>query len=370
MSTRDARPPRLKPAPAAASGGRDGRRRRATGRERRPTQADVARHAEVSTATVSRALNGPEAVRPHVVARVEAAVRELGYVANGAGRALALAHTRVAGLIVPGFDDTNIARSAAAIQQRFEAAGYALLIASSDHDRGRELVQARMLVERGIEALILCGTMHDPALPELLATQRIPFVCQDALADGLPCVGFDNRAAGAALAQHLLELGHVRFATLFGRRRNDPGAADRLAGVRLALAQRGLDLAADRAAETSNDYDAARAATRDLLALAPPPTALICGNDVLAFGALRECAALGVAVPGRLSVVGCGDVDLARQAVPPLSTLRVPTMDMGRRAVEWLLRRLAGQALPDRVELSPKLVVRASTGPVSPTDHD
>ncbi len=330
-------------------------------RDALPSQADVARLAGVSTATVSRAVNHPELVRPEAAARIAAIAQALGYVPDSAGRALSSRRTRLAGVIVPTIVEPGLARGVEAVQQCLETAGLALLFACSGDEPERELAQARMLIGRGVEALVLAGTAHLPALRQLLAAQGIPCVCLDSVDPAWPGVGLDRRAAGAIAAGHLLDLGHGRLALLTSVARDDRAGAEWAAGIGQALAPRGLTLA-DRMRALPRDLDMARAAARDLLALPQPPTAIVCDHDLLAFGVLRECAALGVAVPDRLSVVGCGDFDLARQAQPPLTTLRVPAADLGRLAAETLLRRLAGDAPPEHNQVAPKLVLRGSTG--------
>jgi LacI family transcriptional regulator len=348
--------------------------RTATAKARPATLADVARVAGVSTATVSRAFNRPDTVREGVRQRVQAAAIALQYIPNDAARALASHRSRVIGAIVPTIDNAIFAQGVAAIQGRVEAAGYALLLAACDYDLDRELAQARTMISRGIEALVLVGTRHHPALRELLREHRIAHVCQGAYApaEEPACVGFDNRRAAYVAARYLLHLGHRRIGMVAGIRKDNDRAEARVAGVRDALAEVGLTLTdgpaepdrpgAGGLVESSYDYEAARSATRQLLLGPRPPTALVCGNDVLALGALRECQARGVAVPGEVSIIGFDDLAPARQATPALTTIRVPTTRMGEAAADFVLAALAG-GNPAALEIPFKLVIRASTGP-------
>jgi len=347
---------------------------------RPPTLRDVAQAAGVSTATASRAFNRPDTVREPLRQRVRAAVDLLRYIPNDAARALVSQRSRVLGAIVPTIDNAIFAQGVAAIQARAEASGYSLLLAACDYDLDRELAQARTMVARGVEALVLVGTRHRQALRELLHEHGIPYVCQGAFApeEDPHCVGFDNRQAGMLVARYLLGLGHRQFGMIAGPWRDNDRAEGRVAGVHTVLAEAGLVppprtmLAGEappiQTGETSwlvqSAYalDAARAAARTLLTRPMRPTALICGNDILALGALRECQSLGLTVPGQVSITGFDDLAFARQATPALTTIRVATSIMGEAAAEFLLAGLAGRpAIPKEIPF--KLVIRASTGP-------
>lgn len=344
---------------------------------RLPTLHDVARTAGVSTATVSRAFNRPDTVREPLRQRIQAAVDQLRYIPNDAARALASQRSRVLGAIVPTIDNAIFAQGVAAIQARAEVAGYGLLLAACDYDLDREWAQARTMVARGVEALVLVGTRHRTALLQLLREHRVPYVCQGAYApDEDPhCVGFDNRRAGALVARYLLALGHRRIGMIAGPRRDNDRVEGRVEGVQSVLADAGLVPAATAQdanaspsgasswlVESPYAFDAARAAARILLTGPLAPTALICGNDILALGAMRECQFLGLPVPGRISITGFDDLALARQATPALTTIRVPTARMGELATEFILAMLSGHTAT-ATEIPFKLVIRASTGP-------
>ena len=341
---------------------------------RTATLHDVARAAGVSTATVSRSYNRPDTVREALRQRVQSAATALRYIPNDAARALVSHRSRVIGAIVPTIDNAIFAQGVAALQARFEVAGYGLLLATCDYDPARELAQARSMAGRGIEALVLVGTRHAPVLRDVLREHRIAYVCQGAfdLAEEPACVGFDNRRATYVATRYLLTLGHRRIGMIAGIRQDNDRAASRVEGMREAMVEAGLAWPDRTAAgdgtmsswlvESAYTYDAARVATRHLLAGDRPPTALVCGNDILALGALRECQARRIAVPGQVSIVGFDDLAAARHAFPALTTIRVPTTQMGEAAADFVLATLAGHS-PAAVEIPFKLVIRASTGP-------
>lgn len=326
---------------------------------------DVARHAGVSTATVSRALNTPERVGEAVRQRVDAAVRELGYIRHGAARALSLRRSHVIGAIIPTVDNAARARKVAALQKRCHELGYSLVVALSEYSLDLELRQCRSLVESGIDALMLEGGLHRPELFALLGDRGIPYVATSTFAPGSPHpnIGFDNAAIAERAARHLLDLGHRRIAVLAGVRDGNDRAAGRVEGVRRALGARGLDLPAARVAESRYRIADGRAAFRTLMGLDPPPTAIVCGNDVLAFGAILEAAALGVAVPGTVSILGFDDLDWASEITPSLTTMAIPAAEIGRRAAEFLVDSLRGRPVARATPVEVRLVVRQSTGP-------
>ena len=327
--------------------------------------SDVARLARVSTATVSRALTCPDKVKPATAARIRQAVQTLGYVAHGAARALASRRTHTIGAVIPTLDNAIFANTAHALQKTLDDAGYTLLLASHEFDAEVEARVTRALVERGVDGLVLLGAMHPPSVLRMLDTQQIPYVLTWALDAGArhPCVGFDNRAAATRVASHLLDLGHREFAMISGITAGNERAAERLEGVRQALAARGIALAPGRVIEKPYTLSAGREGLREVLRGTPRPTAVICGNDVLAIGALAECQAQGIAVPREVSLTGFDDLEVAAVVTPALTTVHFPTAELGSYAAQHLLARLAGKPFEMRTELPVELVVRGSTAP-------
>ena len=304
--------------------------------------ADVARMAKVSTATVSRALTLPHKVKARTLQRVQQAARTLGYVAHGAARALASRRTHTIGAVVPTLDNAIFANTIHALQRTLDAAGYVLLLASHEFNAQTEVRVTRALMERGIDGLVLLGTTHHSDIYRMIEANGVPYVLTWAF-DGRgshPCVGFDNRAAAVRITDHLLDLGHRRFAVISGITAQNERAQERLAGVRLALAARGVGLAEELVIEKPYTHAGGREGLRAVMAGRKPPTAVICGNDVLAIGAIAECHAQGLSVPGDVSVTGFDDMEIAALMNPALTTVRFPTADLGVYAANHLLARL------------------------------
>jgi LacI family transcriptional regulator len=330
-----------------------------------PTIADVAAQAGVSTATVSRVLNEHASVAPALRAKVDAAIAALGYVPDAGARALKLQRTGTVGAVFPTVDNAIFARAIEAFQRRLAASGRQLLIATSGYDPEAEARQAINLVTRGADALALCGLAQSTLLQRFLARRALPVV-HVMIHPGPPdrvCVGFDNAAAIAQGVRYLLDLGHRRIGMLAGMTAHNDRAAARVAGVREALARAGLALEPALLVERPYGLAEARDGLRALLAAEPRPSAIVCGNDVLAIGAQLEAQRLGLAIPGALSIVGFDDLEMARHLAPALTTLHVPTEAMWQTAAERLIAQLEQRPVPPSTELQVELIVRGSTGP-------
>jgi LacI family transcriptional regulator len=332
-----------------------------------PTIDDVAVAAGVSTATVSRVLNRPDAVRGKLRSQVESAVARLGYVPHAGARSLMLKRTGTIGAVFPTVDNAIFAKAIDALQRRLTQAGYQLLIATNDYSPAAEERQALNLLTRGVDGLLLCGIGQRPSLLARLKARALPVVHVMSWPPppGLACVGFDNARAMAQVVRYLLDLGHRRIAMLAGVTRDNDRAAARLVGVRDALAAAGLKLPPAYVAERRYSLAAAREGLQHLMRATTPPTAVVCGNDVLAIGALLEAQRLSIEVPRELSIVGFDDLELASHVQPALTTVHVPAEAMWRTAAEQVLAMLGGNEAPADVEVEVSLVVRGSTAPPS-----
>jgi LacI family transcriptional regulator, galactose operon repressor len=323
---------------------------------------DVAKRAGVSTATVSRVINGTAVVSEDMRRRVEQACATLGYIPNGAARALSTRRTRTIGAVVPTIENDGFARTVFALQRSLQQAGRTLLLANSDYDPAIELEAVMRLLSQGIDGLVLIGGEHDKLLRKHLERKHVPVI--EAWTLGYPAVsvGFDNARAASVLADHLLDLGHRRIAVVAGRLEHNDRAAARVLGMRESLRRRGLQLQSEWTTAQPYRVGEGRRAARQLLAVERDrPTAILCGNDQLAFGVLAEARAMGIVVPRDLSVTGFGDSDYAEFLDPPLTTMRVPAEEIGRRAAAYLLSRINGEPAEQSGTIEVELVIRATT---------
>ncbi len=329
-----------------------------------PTLLDVARTAGVSTATVSRCLNSPERVVEKTRVRVLKAVEDLGYSPNFSARALAAKQTRTIGAIIPTMENAIFARGIQAFQEALDAEGFTLLIASSSYQPELEAAQIRTLLARGADALLLIGFDRDPEIYEFLKQRDIPFVVSWAYREHAhePSVGFDNRAAMTALASEVFNMGHREVAVISAPQDENDRARDRVLGVGDAAQQNGLGASKIPVIEVPYSVENGAAAMRELLASQTRPTAVLCGNDVLAVGAIRAAKELGLRVPDDVSVTGFDDIELAEIVEPALTTVHVPHRLMGRTAAELVLGLVRGEPIATTRPLETRIETRASLG--------
>lgn len=332
------------------------------------TVLQVAAMAGVSPATVSRVLNRPDTVREKHRSKVLNAISKLNYVPHGAARALASKRTKTIGAVVPTLDNGVFAQCIEALQTRINQSGYVLLLATGEYDLARESEEVRALLERGIDGLMLVGADHDLSVYARLQAKGIPLVLTWALESpfGHGCVGFDNTEAARQLANHLLDLGHRRFGIIAGITRHNDRAAGRLAGYKDALAKRGIDLNEVPIFERNYTVGDGRAAMRMLMDVKPRPTAVLCGNDILAIGALAECSASGLNVPKDVSIAGFDDNEMAACVTPPLTTVRVKPRLIGEYAAQYLIARLSGARAAKSIDVQAELILRQSTAAPKP----
>ena len=321
----------------------------------------VALAAGVSTATVSRALSRPDHVKPATRDRVQKAVDRLGYVPDAAGRALALGHTRTVGCVIPTLDHAIFARSTHAMQTALAQAGYQLLVASHNYDPQAELELVRALQQRGVDALVLVGAEHHKQLWKELDAWRNPVLLTWACDARLPSVGFDNEGIAAMAVRYLIDLGHRRIGMISGLTANNDRARARVEGLRKTMTSAGLKLARDRVTEQTLNISGGRLGLIELLKAKSPPTAVVCGNDLLAVGALLQAQRQGIVVPTALSICGIDNHELAAETNPGLTTINLPTHDLGRIAAAQILAALAGEPIARQSLLPFELLVRGTT---------
>lgn len=330
-----------------------------------PTLADVARRANVSTATVSRCLNSPDQVVGQTRERVLKAVSDLGYAPNFGARALAARHTNTIGVIIPTMENAVFARGIQAFQEELGRHGKTLLIASSAYQEQLEGEQIRALVAGGADALLLIGYHRDPGLYEFLKKRAVPSLIAWSYdpAQTMPAIGFDNQSAMADLARLAIKQGHQNLACISAPTASNDRARSRVDGIRIAMAEVGLSPEELVLIETPYGIENGETAFRKTMAFAPETTMVLCANDVLAIGALRAAKEIGLRVPQDISVTGFDDIEIALLADPALTTVHVPHREMGRRAARMLIQMVSERVTPSSVELPTDIRLRRSLGP-------
>jgi DNA-binding LacI/PurR family transcriptional regulator len=344
--------------------------------------SDVAKAARVSQGTASNVFNRPQLVRPEVRERVEAAARQLGYGGpDPKGRLLRAGKVNAIGVVVMDkltyfFNDPYNREFMRGLSEVCDARGAGVsLVSAVDQDAAAWNINSAV-----VDGFVVQCIEEGDRLLELTRRRGLPFVAVDL--DPGPGAGYlstDDRGGARMAAEHLLGLGHRRFAVLSlevaadGRtgpadRNRQRGAhygstRERLLGYEDALSAAGIDFDGVLIMESLNDRAGAAAGARAILDAAPDATAILAMSDVLAIAVVEEARARGIAVPERLSVVGFDDVPEAAASTPPLTTIAQPIVEKGRRAAEMIFDR--GPPRTERLDV--KLVVRGTTAPPAPS---
>lgn len=329
---------------------------------------DVALAAKVSTATVSRVVsdNGYP-VAETTRQRVLAAVERLGYQPNDLARSLLSERTNTIGVIVPDLANPHYPEIVRGIEEVAAEHSHSVLFCNTDRRPEKLQYHLDVLSMKRADGLILAGGGFDPTptLGALADLRTKVLVIGRYRHHDYPSIETDNLAAGRLAARHVLELGHERVAVITGPRAST-ASMDRLRGCRQALRERGLS-----ATVIEGDFRAegGYSSATELLRANNRPTAIIAGNDGMAFGALAAAHDLGLRVPGDVAIVGYDDVAMARYIRPALSTIRLPTHEIGATAMTNLLALLRGERVSRRTVMAVELVIRQSTaGGTSTTD--
>jgi LacI family transcriptional regulator len=324
----------------------------------------VAQLAGVSPGTVSNVLNRPERVAPATRARVEQAIKDLGFVRNGSASTLRAGQGRTIGLMVLDIGNPFFAEVARGVEDECSGRGYAVILSSSAASPEREERNMLMLAEQRVRGVLITPVDDAGGRLDRLRERGVAAVMLDHIAtQPHQCaVAVDDVAGGDMAVAHLLARGAGTVAYVTGPL-SIRQCADRRAGARRALAAAGRPGAALRevVAPTMTPRAGQQAAER-LLAEGRPPDAIFCANDLLAMGVLRALLLAGVDVPGDVALIGYDDIEFAAAAAVPLSSIRQPMYQLGRIATEMLLDECdnpAGHA-HQQVMFQPELVVRES----------
>lgn len=343
---------------------------RRTGRTAHKGQAvsldDVARLAGVSAGTVSRTLSRPEMISEATRERVHKAVQELGYVVNGAARALVLRQSRTIGAIVSRSGMASYSAMVTGLEETLAGQGYTLLLSAPDQDAAREPDILNTLIARGVDAMALLGGRQPGHVIDTLARHNIPYVLMwDHRSSQGHAIGFNEFEASRLVVSHLHELGHRTVAYIGGHTRQRPRSAKRKRGVLDSLKKFNMRLPDAALEETEHGFAEGFAAMQALLSepgRLAGVTAVICGADYLAAGAMSALVQAGVSVPGQLSVVGFNDNDFAAYLNPALTTVSLPIRQIGMVSGCYLIDRLNGVVPEPAAALPVQLQVRGSTG--------
>jgi LacI family transcriptional regulator len=328
-----------------------------------PTIHEVAREAGVGSGTASRALSGNSHVSEATRQRVVAAAERLGFRPSPIARAFSRGRTDTVQVVVPLITQHFYVEVLRGIEAALAETELAMLIRTIERRADRDRVLADRDLRRRIDGALLVSLVPGRGLVSRVMAARLPMVLVDAEHARFSSVGVDHEAAALMAVRHLIELEHRRIALV--DRPEDPFAPvypdARHRGYRLALASAGIPIRPEYELVTDFSPQAGAVAIRQLLQLAEPPTAVFAGSDTQALGILDAAREAGRRVPEDLAVIGYNDVEVA--AYLGLTTVHVPMRELGRRALDLLVRTIEEPDLPrERVRLPAELVVRRSSG--------
>lgn len=331
----------------------------------RVTIIEIAAEAGVSKSTVSLVLKGSDSVHPATRERVNAAIRNLGYVYNRGAANLRRARSNIVGMIINDLTNPFFAELAVGIERSFQAAGYVPFIANTAESPARQAEVIKLMREQGVAGLIVSaarGTPND-ALDGLVAA-GVPLVLAMRRMQGrrISVVGPDNRLGTRLAVEHLIRLGHRRIAFLGGYP-DSVVRAERLEGFRAALADAGLDPDLAINAATTPTREGGVQALETALAHRNPPTGAVCFNDIVAFGMCLGLRRRGIRPGSDFAVIGFDDVQEAMHADPPLTTVAVDVIGLGERAAQTVLKMIeTGRSEAEDYVGAVHLAVRESCG--------
>lgn len=325
----------------------------------------VAMAAGVSAATVSRVMNHPDLVNPATRKKVETAIRKTGYIRNRAAQAMHGRRSATLGLVVPTVNYSIFAELVQSFNDAVADLGFTLLLATHGYDLKAEYQVLRKLLEHRVDGIALIGLDHSDDTYRLIASQDVPVVavwsyCENAQ---ISCIGSDNREAGRVAAAHLLALGHRRIGFIFPPTGENDRARGRLTAAKKAVTDAGVVIPDAWTVQSLYSIAQGKSVCLDLFGQNHGLTALICGNDIIAQGAVSAAMQLGLRIPQDISIIGIGDFAGSADMFPALSTVHIPAQQIGSEAGRHLVASIADFDATQivRKKIAVDLVVRDTT---------
>lgn len=330
---------------------------------------DIAREAQVSHSTVSRALSDSPLVSANTKARIQQLAREMGYSPDAQARSLVMGRTQTVGVVVTTITDPFIAEVVQSIETTAYDYGYSVILTSSGSDSKREIAAVEMLQSKRVDGVIVTSSRVGALYQGLLEQLGVPIVLINShrrqTSPSTFSVNVDNRHGAHIATKHLIRLNHRRIAYVGGRTHHSDDQ-ERQAGYLDALAQAGVAFDPQLMVAGNGRASGGERALPRLRTVADPPTAVLCYNDMTAVGLMRAAREIGLAVPDELSVVGFDNIPFASYIKPSLTTVAQPKVEMGRMAMRMVLS-LIGDERVDHIDkanvvVKGRLIVRQSSG--------
>lgn len=343
----------------------------AQGNFRRPSIKDIARMAQVSHPTVSRALRNSPLVNPRTAERIRRIASETGYQASAVARGLVMRRTRTVGLVVTSVADPFISGVVRGVEQTARDLGYNVMLADSNADPVREQKIVQAFAEQRLDGIIVTSSRVGALYLPMLEALRVPIMLVNNQYPGpfVHAVMIRNVEGAHAAVQHLIERKHRRIAYL-GDQFGYQSDVERMSGYREALETARIPFQSELVVHGDSRIEAAIGAMNRLLDLEQPPSAVCCYNDMTALGAMHAIHARGLRVPEDISVTGFDDLFFAPYTQPPLTTVKQPIYRMGQLAMESLVKLISGEQSVAHIKVDAELVIRQSTAPAPAGIHE
>lgn len=324
----------------------------------------VAKRARVSSATVSRVLNGSDLVRPATSERVRKVIAELNYVRNQNARSLRVGRTKLFGLIVSDIKNPFFPELIDAFEGMAAEQGIDVIFTHTNYDTARLRGCIRRMVDRGVEGIAIMTSEMDEEALQQVPSRRIATVVlnQPALQDKYRSVAVEYSQGFLEALQHLQSLGHREIGFITGPS-SLSSASRRRGSWEAGMKQLRLPIRPGRVVVGDMRMEGGANAMRDLLAGSYRPTAVLATNDLMAVGALHAALSAGVRIPRDISLIGFDDLPVSSMVMPQLTTIQYPRREIAAHAFEILLQTIRGEKQTPCATVYPKLVVRKSTGP-------
>jgi len=328
---------------------------------RRVTKADVAKFANVSHMTVTRALTGSGSISAETKERVLNACRKLGYTPDLVARSLCARKSRILGLLTRPLAQSYFARMISSVEQRSRSLGYHVLMAQVTDGGPSILSNIQSLFGRRVDGLLIAGISLPEDAAVYLENSRIPTVFMDSPGDGddFVFVGTNDREGGYQAAKYLVKQGHGRLAFIAGYPESYT-SKERICGYRTALLEHGIEACDEDIFYTNYQMDGGYKAAEAMLSSGRGYTALICGNDYVAVGAAACIRRHGFQVPKDFALIGFSGDELGEYSAPPLTTMYQPAEEIGRAAVDCMVKMLEGGPVNKRILFTASLLIRES----------
>lgn len=324
---------------------------------------DVARLAGVSVATVSRALSNPEKVSPESLDKVHNAIAQVGYRPNMLARNFRSARAYAVVVLVPDIANPFYSLFIRALEDRAHQKGYAVLLGDTRGTPERELEYIRRVETRLADGIVQLRPSSEKSQNNIPADVPCVNACGCEYTTG-PAIRIDNRGAAKSMVNYLISLGHKRIGVISGLKDN-PHAIDRLEGYKEAIAEAGIPFEKDLIAEGDFTMWSGLNAAFQFCNMKNRPTAIFSMNDEMAIGAMQTLKNQGIRIPEDISVTGFDDIAYAKYSDPSLTTISQPAEEMGKMAMDMLLKVIEGEPLSQRECVLPtEFIIRKSTGPV------